>query len=251
MKRFQRSEAHETSAATEIGFRRARGLPTRERFNRVIRLKEMNITESSERATFVPMRAWASRHTAGFITRRDPRELLVIEHPWMPSVKGGFGEWRVRTCAPAGWQPGAPLFVSFYQFDNYSGTRLEDEWGTGTQAFNGHRFKQLLVNGRLVWEADVADEAFSVTPEGWRTGARSDYLDSYRVVKITGCAQRDLALTFRVLDKVASTTHLPGDVYKRFAWSAGDPNEARKNFLTVVWFGDVSVHRNREIVRPH
>ncbi|MBI4551456.1 MAG: hypothetical protein HY710_04260, partial [Candidatus Latescibacteria bacterium] len=205
---------------------------------------------ANARPKLIPLKAWKSKQTRGFVTHRDStRQLLVAEHPWRPSRAGGFGEWKVTVTPPAGWRAGEPLFVSFYQSDNYSGTWHEDAW-TGTQAFIGHRFKQLLVNGRLVWEQDVADEEM-VDPRSQSAGPGwPGYHDPYRVVEITNAVASEIVLTFRVVDKVASTTHLPGDTYKRFSWSVFNPHDAVKNFQTSAYFGDVYLTASHQAVRP-
>ena len=64
---------------------------------------------------------WTAKQTHRFTTARDIRDLLRIEHPWQPSAKDGYGQWSIRVAPPAGWKPGQPLFVSFYQSDNHSG----------------------------------------------------------------------------------------------------------------------------------
>ncbi len=200
---------------------------------------------------YVHPRRWRREYTAAFTVRRDDiRELLVIDHPWAPSEAGGYGEWSVRVKAPDGRRPGDPLFVSFYQSDNYTGDR-QDRPGLGVQSSVGHRFKQLLVDGEAVWEQDVADE--ELVGDGSSFSARgriSGYTDAYRVVDITAHARAEMVLTVRVVDKVASTTPLPDDHYKRFAWSAQDPAAAARNLQTTVYFGDVCLCTSGEAVRP-
>jgi hypothetical protein len=150
---------------------------------------------------------------------------------------------------PEWWQPGQPVFVSFYQSDNYSGAWRPSDW-MGTQAFVGHRFKQLLVNHEVVWEQDVADEEITDPAKGPSGTPKSGYKEPYRAVDISRYARRETTLTFRVVDKVPSTTTLPGDAYKRFWWSAHDPTKVAQNFLTTAYFGDVHVTSAGEIVRP-
>lgn len=120
----------------------------------------------------LPPARWRQDHTGAFATRRDLRQLLVIEHPWQPSRTGKYGQWQTRVASPKAWQPGQPLFVSFYQSDNYSGDWMPDTW-TGAQVFVSHRFKQLLVNGQVVWEEDVADEQTAGTKESGTSASRA------------------------------------------------------------------------------
>ncbi len=199
----------------------------------------------------LPPARWHQRHTGPFVTRRDLRQLLVIEHPWQPSRAGRYGQWETRVTAPEGWRPGTPLFVSFYQSDNYSGDWLPGDW-TGIQAFVGHRFKQLLVDGQVVWEEDVADEQNAGAKElGYRGDpGRSGFRDPYRLIELTALAKKQMVLTLRVVDKVASTAVLPGDHYQRFSWSAHDPRQVKNNFHTAVYFGDVYLSLAGQVVRP-
>lgn len=193
---------------------------------------------------------WKQKCSHQFSTRLDTvRSLLVVHHPWVPSRAGGFGEWTAQVTPPTGWRPGDRLFLSFYQSDNYVGTQSQDAW-TGTQAFNGHRFKQVLVNGQLVWEQDVADAAMVDPMDQPEDTQRSGYPEPYRVVEITPHATHKMTVTLRGLDKVASTTKLPDDVYKRFSWSSLDPRKAIQNFHTTLYFGDVHLTLDDRVVRP-
>jgi len=200
---------------------------------------------------FIASDQWTPSGTGRFIAHHDLRGLLAIEHPWEESAEGGFGAWEAVVTPPAGWRPRQPLFVSFYQSDNYSGEWQENPW-LGAQAFIGHRFKQLLVNGELVWEADVADEEFTGAPGDFYTVAPGEpgFQESYRVVDISTNAAEKMTLTFRVVDKVASTTMLPEDAYRRFSWSPHNPHEAMMKFQTSAYFGDVALTGEERIMRP-
>ncbi|MHB0935084.1 MAG: RIFT barrel domain-containing protein [Armatimonadota bacterium] len=202
-------------------------------------------------ADFIAPEHWAPSGTERFTAHHDLRGLLAVEHPWEESTEGGFGAWEATVAAPAGWQPGQPLFLSFYQSDNYSGEYRENPW-LGAQAFLGHRFKQLLVNGQLVWEADVADEEFTGVPEDFYTVKPGEpgFREPYRVVDISAHAAERMTLTFRVVDKIASTTMLPEDAYHRFSWSPHNPHEAMRKFQTSVYFGDVALAGEERIARP-
>jgi len=202
-------------------------------------------------ADFFAPEQWAPANTEQFTAHHDLRGLLAIEHPWVESTEGGFGAWETTVAPPAGWQPGQPLFLSFYQSDNYSGEYRENAW-LGTQAFIGHRFKQLLVNGQPAWEADVADEELTGQPEDFYTVTPGEpgFHEPYRVVDISAFAAERMTLTFRVVDKIASTTMLPEDAYHRFSWSPHNPHEAMRKFQTSVYFGDVALVDEERIARP-
>ncbi|MAE60800.1 MAG: hypothetical protein CMJ49_05515 [Planctomycetaceae bacterium] len=181
---------------------------------------------------------WESQQSAAFTTHVDARELLVVAHPFALSVDDGGGGWSTTvdvaslTEGQAEWRPGDALYVSFYQSDNYSGGVGEGPVH-GAQAFIGHRFKQLLVNDEVVWERDVADEELTGSPlvhepseHSFNTdSAEPAFADPYVLVDIgeQAAAVEALRITLRVLDKVASTTALPDDFYKRFVWSGFNP----------------------------
>ena len=200
----------------------------------------------------LPPRLWRSTCTGKYTCARDARGLLRVTHPWACSTNGRSGQWSVTASPPPGWKSGRPLYVSFYQSDNYSGSRkksLDDAWQrwVGSQVFIGHRFKQLLVNGQLAWESDVADEELAGSIESFfRAGpGKPGYLDPYRVVDISRYAGPRIEFTFRVVDKVPSTVKLPGDFYKRFDGCFHDPHLAQHYFHTQVWFGDVVLATER------
>ena len=195
---------------------------------------------------------WQEKTTGAFAAWRDEiRNLLVIDHPWQPSRARALGQWQVKVTPPVEWEPGEPLWVSFYQSDNYTGSHFESPW-MGAQVFIDHRFKQLLVNDEVVWEQDVADQEQGGTAETlFETEAGEQaYRQPYRLVDISAVATGEMTLTFRMIDRVASTTKLPQDHYRRFSWSACDPAEAGKNFRTTVFFGDVCLTQKREVVIP-
>lgn len=212
---------------------------------------------ASRLVTLCPPDMWRSGGTTPFHCRRDMRGLLSIQHPWAPGRRGHFGEWSCMASPPKDWKPGRPLFVSFYQSDNYCGSWQQNDW-MGAQAFVGHRFKQLLVNGEVVWEQDVADDelagghdASDALSSLYHCQPRqAAYRDAYRVVDISHCGAPRMTLTLRVRDKVASGVRLPEDHYQRFSWSSHNPKKAAMNFQTSVYFGDIALVLKKEILRP-
>ncbi|MFH1567819.1 MAG: hypothetical protein ABIL09_07440 [Gemmatimonadota bacterium] len=198
----------------------------------------------------VPLRLWRSHRTGPFRTRRDQRDLMVVDHPWVPGEAGAGGGWTAGVVLPPAVR-GARLWLSFYQSDNYSGAWSDGPW-MGVQAFVGHRFKQLCVDGRVLWEQDVADEEMAevVATARRSAGPGAGYGEAYRVVELPAPAGRSVELVFRVVDRVASTQVLPGDAYRRFSWSAHGPHRVRWNFHTTVYFGDVFLTGEAAAVRP-
>ncbi|MFC1452322.1 hypothetical protein ACFLSJ_03145 [Verrucomicrobiota bacterium] len=196
----------------------------------------------------VPIENADGETRGAFTTRFDyTRGLLTIEHPWEPSEAGAFGQFETEVAAPEAWKPGQPLSLSFYVSDNYQGPNPKADWCpyVGAQVFLGHRFKQVLVNGQLVWESDVADVELEGPPHEmyYVTDGKSGTRDPYRVVDISKVVAADapLRIAFRVEDKVASTEELAGDVYTHAQGSPNTVEYCRDRFLTTVFFGDVVV----------
>ncbi len=108
---------------------------------------------------------WLSSVQGPYECRADLRELWQISHPWVVSAAGNFGQVSTSITIPEDWQP--PVKLRLYESDNYEGGSVEDrtyiDWFYDT-FFNGHRSKQVLVDGEVVWEADVADPGVRDSP---------------------------------------------------------------------------------------
>ncbi|MEO6846923.1 MAG: hypothetical protein ABI254_06665, partial [Chthoniobacterales bacterium] len=204
---------------------------------------------------------WKARVSSPYVSKRDTRDLLSLHHPWAPSVAGKYGQWECTVKPPPSWKQGMPLFVSFYQSDNYCGN--SQVWpGIGTQTFIGHRFKQLLVNGKVLWEQDVTDDELAGDEKIARARQKSiqlyeypcrsgvaGYCDPYQLVDITKYASSSLTLSFRLIDKVESRIKLKGDIYQPYPWNPGDAEGIEANFQTSAYFGDVALSVDNEIIR--
>lgn len=171
---------------------------------------------------------WAVETTGRFEAWFDRRDLLVLAHPWEESESGKSASAGFQTVAPEG-SPG-PLALYFYMADDYDGQgeHLKDTW-LGQINLPGHRFKQVLVNGEVVWERDVADadgpgqpHRFEVPlPESIKAGDKA-------------------TITFRVVDKVGSGTRLENDF--RFIGTTDNINEDEPwRFWTRVYVGDAAL----------
>ncbi|MEO6846907.1 MAG: hypothetical protein ABI254_06585, partial [Chthoniobacterales bacterium] len=221
------------------------------------------IADSSRnnRIAYCSVALWKAKVNSPYISKKDTRELLSLHHPWKPSESGKYGQWECKVKSPSDWRPGMPLFVSFYQSDNYCGTS-EKCLGIATQGFIGHRFKQLLVNGEVVWEQDVADDELAGDEKSVRArklgmqqcgypcqSGIAGYHDPYRLVDITKYAASSMALSFRLIDRVGSRTKLKGDVYQPYPWNPGDAKGIETNFQTSAYFGDIALSVDRKVVR--
>ncbi|MBI4025382.1 MAG: hypothetical protein HY360_10415 [Verrucomicrobia bacterium] len=199
----------------------------------------------------LPPEKWSFSGNDPFTGVADARGLLQVRHPWVASRAGNFGEWRAEIEVPIGWR-GQPLYLSFYQSDNYCGLNEHPNPSFGIQAFVGHRFKQLWVNDELAWEQDVADDELVGPAENYyylpEKGAA--FQEPYRVIQMPVFPTPRAAIAFRAYDKVSSTTRLPGDCYRRYGLAKSDPAQAAAQFQTDVFFGDVFLTRSAHIVRP-
>ncbi|UCH35220.1 MAG: glycoside hydrolase family 127 protein [Armatimonadota bacterium] len=180
-------------------------------------------------------RSWAFTAQGEYEGRADRRALFIITHPWAAAGAGDFGMIEREAMIPADWKP--PYRVRFYCADDY----VNDEWRPkaddwlGGEGFGGHRFKQVLVNGQVVWESDVADA------EGPQVQTRFE-------VDLTPYCQpgEPFRLALRVLDKVGTATKLPQDFHhigstEAHVEKADDP----ARFMTHVYWGDLALLRGR------
>ncbi|MFA6108862.1 MAG: hypothetical protein WDA75_08835 [Candidatus Latescibacterota bacterium] len=176
---------------------------------------------------------WQFSSRGRFLLVEDPRGLRQVYHPWHPSTDGDFGALTARVQAPADWR--GPVFLSVYASDTYVAEGWERVKSTWTHTYaachqmSGHRYKQVLVDGQVVWERDVGD------PE---EGA-------YLAVDLSPHVVPGQAfdLTLRVFDRVSSATPLPGDEFRLGIWSwqgLADPQASGKLYTRVFW-GDVAL----------
>jgi len=180
-------------------------------------------------------RPWAFTRQGDYEGRADRRALFIITHPWAPAADGDFGMIEREATIPPDWKP--PYRLRFYCADDY----VNDDWRPkpddwlGGEGFTGHRFKQVLINGDVVWESDVADA------EGPQVQTRFE-------VDLTGRCRPGVPfrLAFRVLDKVGTATKLPQDFHHIGATEVGaeKPGDPAR-FMTHVYWGDALLVRGR------
>ncbi len=177
---------------------------------------------------------WRFESRGRYLEVADPRGLRQIFHPWAEAEAGDHGSLTTRVRLPAHWQ--GPVWLNLFAEDTYVGEGWDQAragW-THTYAsahhFAGHRFKQVLVNGRLVWERDVGD---------------AEGAGSYVHVDLGELAPGgEFDLTLRIFDRVASAEGLPGDEFFLGVWSwdgLADPEAARRKFYTRLFLGDMAL----------
>lgn len=180
---------------------------------------------------------WQFANTGKFESWIDRRDLMVLYHPWEVSEKDFAASAEQTVTIPA--NSAGPLKLHWYMSDDYDGsTEPVNEGWLGQINLPGHRFKQMLINGEVAWQQDVADATdvslpsrFSVDlPESIKAG------DTVRV-------------SFRLVDVAGSMERLPGD-HRRVGDTDGIKEEDPWKFMTHLYIGDVVVAPANEAVEP-
>ena len=159
----------------------------------------------------------------------DIRDMLNLFHPFSVTATGSSAGASCELIIPAAWRP--PFALRFYCADDYFADPDKHKPGqVGTESFFGHRFKQVLIDGDVVWERDVGDENTH--------GSQTVFLVDLTPHVTPG---KPFALTCRVLDKLSTTERNDRDVwFIPGTWYAkGDgKTEQPPRFHTAVWFAD-------------
>jgi hypothetical protein len=168
--------------------------------------------------------SWQATQQGRFQVWHDMRDLLVIHHPFDASATGDFGAVRRMARVPQTWEP--PFTLSFYCTDDYLSDETEKPTGGSTHdAFPGHRFKQVLVDGAVVWESDVAD---------WDGYGNRDLIHVDLTPHVE--AGKPFELSLRVLDRVGTETQLDSDFIYLSWQNPGGPGEgAIEGPLNCSW----------------
>ncbi len=189
---------------------------------------EVKLPGDGPRALEVTGRDWHFQAQGPWLDLPDPRGLRAMRYPWHVSATGEVAELSRQVTVPADWRP--PFTLTFFCSDDYSddGERPEKP-ANSVDAYPGHRFKQVLVDGTVAWERDIADPSGPSTPTDFA-------VDLSRLVQ----PGRTFTLVLRNLDKVGLATRLPTDFYLRGIYE-GDRPEGNYVLATTCWWGDVSL----------
>lgn len=158
-----------------------------------------------------PAEGWESLARGQWEQRVDQRQLRAMRHAWTSAAQGDFAMATRRLNVPNAWQ--GPVYLSFYCSD--------DTEAPAGHRLRGHRFKQVLVNDRVVWESDVLDPVAKGTPERVRVPVPTE-------------AGEEIRLALLVYDR-AGTENAEG---------------APEPFMTHVYWGDLALEDGAAQAEP-
>ena len=130
----------------------------------------------------VPVRDFEFSGQGNYRHKLDRRDLFQIVHPWATSKAGDFGRMEARVTIPPEAEP--PFALVLHVMDsNHTGSEPPVDW-INRDVRVGHRFKQALINGEVVWEEDTC----------------LDEVSRHRVVDVTDRVQagETFSLAFRL-----------------------------------------------------
>jgi len=186
--------------------------------------------------SFLTKDKWQFEGTGRYQGWTDRRDLFTLFHPWYPTETGKYAAVTHQVQLPPDFK--MPVRLHFYMTDDYDGHAKTSGWETRT-SFVGHRFKQVLINDKVIWEKDVADK------EGKSQPSRFSILlpDSVK-------GGDRINLSFRLIDKIPTSQNLPGDFFEKGI--AKDSDKIYKfKFMTHLYIADVVLTpQNIEMVEP-
>nr|MBC8457535.1 hypothetical protein [Deltaproteobacteria bacterium] len=170
---------------------------------------------------------WLFQSTGKYEGWADRRDLFVLYHPWEVSQPDYSGTVSQEVDIPDDWK--GRVRLHFYMTDDYHGQhpKLDSDSWLGQITLIGHRFKQVLADDEVIWEADVAD------PEGVSVPSRFSVLLPEHVK-----AGARVQIGFRLLDQVGSSQRLPED-YRHIGTTDGIEKSDPWDFMTHVYIRDV------------
>ena len=107
--------------------------------------------------SFADSKTWRVSADQPWWALADMRDMLDVFHPFSISKTGAAAGASATVTIPAAWQP--PFALRFFCADDYFADAQNHKPGKiGTESFFEHRFKQVLIDGKVAWERDVTDE---------------------------------------------------------------------------------------------
>lgn len=121
---------------------------------------------------------WHKTSAGAWRGRVDRKGVYVMSHPYEPAQEGGFCHLERAVVLPSGVPEGGSIWLRFYSSDGYIGSdQANPEIGYEAEDSPGCRFRQVLINDQVVWEADVAgpnpppsERFYSCEVTSWTSG---------------------------------------------------------------------------------
>jgi hypothetical protein len=156
---------------------------------------------------------------------------MQIVHPWAASKAGDFGQMEAQIAIPRDARP--PFTLAFYVMDNnYTGPANTGADWINRDVRSGHRYRQVLVDGQVVWQQDTALDDVS-----------QHYLVDLGDRVKPGATVR---VAFRLWDAVDSNVTLPGDVYVTEHYATKVATAVKRvvkdRYETKSYWGDVAIY---------
>jgi hypothetical protein len=171
---------------------------------------------------------WTFRARGPWQDMPDRRGLRAMRYPWHISDSGEQVELSRSVTIPADWQP--PYTLTFFCSDDYSDYRERPQKaGNSIDSYVGHRFKEVLIDGRVVWERDIADDSAPGTP--------TDFSVDLKGAK----PGQTVVVTLRNVDRVGLNRPLPTDFYLRGIYEPADRPGGGHVLATTCYWGDVTL----------
>jgi len=184
--------------------------------------------------TEIPVASFSFEGKGNYRAKPDRRDLFQIIHPWTTSKAGDFGQMAARVSLPADSKP--PFTLTFYVMDNnYTGPEDTGESWINRDVRVGHRFRQALVNGEVVWQEDTC----------------LDEVSKHQLVDITDkiTPGKPFTLAFRLWEAVDSNATLPGDVYITEHYAAkiatAVKHVVKDRYETKSYWGDIAIYTGK------
>jgi len=151
-----------------------------------------------------------------------------MRYPWHVSMTGEYAELSRSDTVPAKWQP--PYTLTFFCSDDYSDYRERPKTSSNSiDSYPGHRFKEVLIDGKVAWQRDIADDSAPGTPTDFAVDVTSH-------VKPGGT----FVLALRNTDQVGLAVPLLSDFYLHGIYE-GDRPGGNHVLATTCYWGDVTL----------
>ena len=179
----------------------------------------------------LPLGGWRLEVRGNFTGPPDRRDLYQLTHPLKMAAAGTYGRIVKDVVIPEAMA--APYTLQFYVSDNIYGEGHTRKWSVA-DVRTGHRFKQVLIDGKVAWTQDIAVK-LPVNNQ------------QYTLVDITPHVQpgRRFTLALQLWQEVDSGRQMPGDLIKLGIYAGTTKDYVpllRECYGTQSYWGDVAIH---------